>query len=302
MIYDVLIFGAGPAGLTAGIYSARAGLSTVIVENNAPGGQASITPDIQNYPGIDSIAGFALTQNMINQCQKFGVTFVYDQIKNVILNNSIKVCETSFNGKIEAKTVIIASGAHSRKLGLENEDKLLGKGISYCATCDGGFYKGKTVAVVGGGDTAVEDAMYLLKFAKKVYLIHRRDQLRAKGTMAEKLLSSSVEPIWNSQVVALNANEKLESISIYNKINNETTTLPVDGLFVAVGQVPSSSLFDVEKDENGYIITDERTLKTNIEGVFAAGDIRQKDLRQIVTATSDGAIASNQVFIYLSNL
>ena len=302
MIYDVLIFGAGPAGLTAGLYSARAGLSTVIVENNAPGGQASITPDIQNYPGIDSIAGFALTQNMMDQCQKFGVTFVYDQIKNVILNGSIKVCETSFSGTIEAKTVIIASGAHSRKLGLENEDKLLGKGISYCATCDGGFYKGKTVAVVGGGDTAVEDAMYLLKFAKKVYLIHRRDQLRAKGTMAEKLLSSDVEPIWNSQVVALNANEKLESISIYNKINNEITTLPVDGVFVAVGQVPSSSLFDVEKDENCYIIADERTLKTNIDGVFAAGDVRQKDLRQIVTATSDGAIASNQAFLYLSNL
>ena len=301
MIYDVLIFGAGPAGLTAGIYAARAGLKTAIIESSAPGGQASITPDIQNYPGIDSIAGFMLSQNMLNQCQKFGVTFIYDQPKNVILNGSIKVCETNYNGNIEAKTVIIASGAHSRKLGLEKEDKFLGKGISYCATCDGGFYKGKTVAVVGGGDTAVEDATYLLNFAKKVYLIHRRDQLRAKGTMAERLLKSNVEPIWNSQITSLNGQDRLESISIYNKINNETTKLPIDGVFVAVGQTPSSSLFDVEKDENGYIIADERTLKTNIEGVFVAGDVRQKDLRQIVTATSDGAIAANQVFIFLSN-
>lgn len=301
MIYDVLIFGAGPAGLTAGIYAARAGLKTAIIESSAPGGQASITPDIQNYPGIDSIAGFMLTQNMLNQCQKFGVTFIYDQPKNVILNGSIKVCETNYNGNIEAKTVIIASGAHSRKLGLEKEDKFLGKGISYCATCDGGFYKGKTVAVVGGGDTAVEDATYLLNFAKKVYLIHRRDQLRAKGTMAERLLKSNVEPIWNSQITLLNGQDRLESISIYNKITNETTELPIDGVFVAVGQTPSSSLFDVAKDENGYIIADERTLKTNINGVFVAGDVRQKDLRQIVTATSDGAIAANQVFIYLSN-
>ncbi len=301
MIYDVLIFGAGPAGLTAGIYAARAGLKTAIIESSAPGGQASITPDIQNYPGIDSIAGFMLTQNMLNQCQKFGVTFIYDQPKNVILNGSIKVCETNYNGNIEAKTVIIASGAHSRKLGLEKEDKFLGKGISYCATCDGGFYKGKTVAVVGGGDTAVEDATYLLNFAKKVYLIHRRDQLRAKGTMAERLLKSNVEPIWNSQITSLNGQDRLESISIYNKITNETTELPIDGVFVAVGQTPSSSLFDVAKDENGYIIADERTLKTNINGVFVAGDVRQKDLRQIVTATSDGAIAANQVFIYLSN-
>ena len=301
MIYDVLIFGAGPAGLTAGIYAARSGLKTAIIESSAPGGQASITPDIQNYPGIDSIAGFMLTQNMMSQCQKFGVTFIYDQPKNIILNGSIKVCETNYNGNIEAKTVIIASGAHSRKLGVDREDKLLGKGISYCATCDGGFYKNKTVAVVGGGDTAVEDAMYLLNFAKKVYLIHRRDQLRAKGTMAERLLKSNVEPIWNSQITSLNGQDRLESISIYNKITNETTELPVDGVFVAVGQTPSSSLFDVEKDENGYIIADERTLKTNIEGVFVAGDVRQKDLRQIVTATSDGAIAANQVFIYLSN-
>ena len=301
MIYDVLIFGAGPAGLTAGIYAARAGLKTVIIESSAPGGQASITPDIQNYPGIDSIPGFMLSQNMLNQCQKFGVTFIYDQPKNAILNGSIKVCETNYNGNIEAKTVIIASGAHSRKLGVDREDKLLGKGISYCATCDGGFYKGKTVAVVGGGDTAVEDATYLLNFAKKVYLIHRRDQLRAKGTMAERLLKSNVEPIWNSQITSLNGQDRLESISIYNKLTNETTELPVDGVFVAVGQTPSSSLFDVEKDENGYIIADERTLKTNIEGVFVAGDVRQKDLRQIVTATSDGAIAANQVFIFLSN-
>ena len=301
MIYDVLIFGAGPAGLTAGIYAARAGLKTAIIESSAPGGQASITPDIQNYPGIDSIAGFMLTQNMLNQCQKFGATCFYDQPKNVILNGSIKVCETNYNGNIEAKTVIIASGAHSRKLGLEKEDKFLGKGISYCATCDGGFYKGKTVAVVGGGDTAVEDATYLLNFAKKVYLIHRRDQLRAKGTMAERLLKSNVELIWNSQITSLNGQDRLESISIYNKLNNDTTELPVDGVFVAVGQTPSSSIFDVEKDDNGYIIADERTLKTNIDGVFVAGDVRQKDLRQIVTATSDGAIAANQVFIHLSN-
>ena len=299
MVYDVVILGAGPAGLTSGIYCARAGLKTVIIENGAPGGQASITPNIENYPGIDSTPGFKLVKDMMDQCTKFGVEFVYDQIKTIILNGPIKTITTDFN-TIEGKSVIIATGAHPRKLGLENEDKFLGKGISYCATCDGGFYKNKVVAVVGGGDTAVEDALYLQKFASKVYLIHRRDALRAHGTMADKLLSSNVEVIWDTVLTKLNGENKLNNITIYNKKTNETSSLDVDGVFVAVGQIPSSDLIDVNKDENGYIIANERTLETNIDGVFVAGDVRVKDLRQIVTATADGAIASNQVFKYLA--
>ena len=299
MIYDVITLGAGPAGLTAGIYCARAGLRTAIVENGAPGGQASITPNIENYPGIDSVPGFKLVKDMMDQCSKFGVEFVYDQIKNIILTGQIKKITTDFN-EVEGKSVIIATGAHPRKLNLENEDKFLGKGISYCATCDGGFYKNKVVAVVGGGDTAVEDAIYLQKFASKVYLIHRRDALRARGTMTEKLLSSNVEIIWNSTITSLNGENKLQNITIYNKETKESSILDVDGVFVAVGQIPSSDLLDVEKDENGYIIANERTLETNIDGVFVAGDVRVKDLRQIVTATADGAIASNQIFKYLA--
>ena len=299
MVYDVVILGAGPAGLTSGIYCARAGLKTVIIENGAPGGQASITPNIENYPGIDSTPGFKLVKDMMDQCTKFGVEFVYDQIKTIILNGPIKTITTDFN-TIEGKSVIIATGAHPRKLGLENEDKFLGKGISYCATCDGGFYKNKVVAVVGGGDTAVEDALYLQKFASKVYLIHRRDALRAHGTMADKLLSSNVEVIWDTVLTELNGENKLSNITIYNKKTNETSSLDVDGVFVAVGQIPSSDLIDVNKDENGYIVANERTLETNIDGVFVAGDVRVKDLRQIVTATADGAIASNQVFKYLA--
>ena len=299
MVYDVVILGAGPAGLTSGIYCARAGLKTVIIENGAPGGQASITPNIENYPGIDSTPGFKLVKDMMDQCTKFGVEFVYDQIKTIVLNGPIKTIITDFN-TIEGKSVIIATGAHPRKLGLENENKFLGKGISYCATCDGGFYKNKVVAVVGGGDTAVEDALYLQKFASKVYLIHRRDALRAHGTMADKLLSSNVEVIWDTVLTKLNGENKLSNITIYNKKTNESSSLDVDGVFVAVGQIPSSDLIDVNKDENGYIIANERTLETNIDGVFVAGDVRVKDLRQIVTATADGAIASNQVFKYLA--
>ena len=299
MVYDVVILGAGPAGLTSGIYCARAGLKTVIIENGAPGGQASITPNIENYPGIDSTPGFKLVKDMMDQCTKFGVEFVYDQIKTIILNGPIKTITTDFN-TVEGKSVIIATGAHPRKLGLENEDKFLGRGISYCATCDGGFYKNKVVAVVGGGDTAVEDALYLQKFASKVYLIHRRDALRAHGTMADKLLSSNVEVIWDTVLTKLNGENKLSNITIYNKKTNETSSLDVDGVFVAVGQIPSSDLIDVKKDENGYIIANERTLETNIDGVFVAGDVRVKDLRQIVTATADGAIASNQVFKFLA--
>ena len=299
MVYDVVILGAGPAGLTSGIYCARAGLKTVIIENGAPGGQASITPNIENYPGIDSTPGFKLVKDMMDQCTKFGVEFVYDQIKTIILNEPIKTITTDFN-TVEGKSVIIATGAHPRKLGLENEDKFLGRGISYCATCDGGFYKNKVVAVVGGGDTAVEDALYLQKFASKVYLIHRRDALRAHGTMADKLLSSNVEVIWDTVLTKLNGENKLNNITIYNKKTNSTSSLDVDGVFVAVGQIPSSDLIDVKKDENGYIIANERTLETNIDGVFVAGDVRVKDLRQIVTATADGAIASNQVFKFLA--
>lgn len=295
---DLLILGAGPAGLTAGIYGARGGLKTVIVERKSFGGQAAITPEIENFPGIQNIDGFTLTFNMQEQAKALGVTFVYDEVESVVLDGEIKSVTTKNNGVIEGKTMIIACGAEAKKLGVDGEIDLVGKGVSYCATCDGRFFKNKPVAVVGGGNTAVEDALYLGNFAKDVYLIHRRDSLRASKVLQEKLLNSNVKILWDSTVEKLEGNP-LEKVVVKNVKTNETTSIDVNCLFVAVGQDPASSLFlDKLDNENGYILADEN-MATNIDGVFVAGDIRKTPLRQIITACADGAIAAESAIKYL---
>lgn len=298
-MHDLIILGAGPAGLTAGIYGARGGLDTVIIERKSFGGQAAITPEVENFPGVQNVDGFTLTFTMEQQARSFGVDFVYDEVESVSLDGDVKTVVTKNNGEIQAKTVIIACGAEAKKLGVDGEIDLIGKGVSYCATCDGRFFKGKPVAVVGGGNTAVEDALYLSAFAKEVYLIHRRDALRASAVLSDKVKNSSVKILWDSVIESLSGNP-LEKIVVKNVKTDEKTTLDVACVFVAVGQTPSSSLFtDKVAHENGYILADEN-MATNVEGVFVAGDVRKTSLRQIVTACADGAVAAESAIKYLA--
>ena len=298
-MYDVIILGAGPAGLTAGIYAARGGLNAVIVESKAVGGQAALTAEIENYPGFESVSGFELVSLIQAQCERLGVAFVYDNPVNVSLDGNIKSVETAYSGVLEARAVIIATGAMPRTLGLPRESALMGGGVSYCATCDGAFFKGKAVAVVGGGNTAAEDALYLEKFASSVTLIHRRDALRADAILANRIAESTVKVAWDSVVTQLNGENKLSSVTLKNVKTGELSDLPVSGLFVAVGQTPATEgLKGVELD-GGYIVTDEE-MRTSLPGVFAAGDVRKKTLRQVVTATADGAIAAESAIKFLN--
>lgn len=294
-MYDTIIIGAGPAGLSAGIYARRGGLKTVIIEKQSVGGQAQTAADIQNYPGIPSTSGFDLCFAMMNQCTTFGADFVFDTISQINLVGEIKKVTLASGVEIEGKTVIIASGASARKLGVENENEFVGKGVSYCATCDGAFFKGKTVAVIGGGNTAAEDALYLEKLAKKVYLVHRRDALRADKILCDRLEKSGVFIIWDSVVESLSGEDKIAQVTLKNVKSGNLTPLSVDGVFVAIGEIPNSQLFDnVKKTPSGYIVTND-VMRTNIDGVYAVGDVREKSLRQVVTACADGAIAADDI-------
>lgn len=301
-MYDVIIIGGGPAGLSAGIYAARGGLKTVIVESGATGGQAATTPEVENYPGVERTDGFALTATMQKQCADFGVEFAYDEVEGIKADGAIKSILLSSGDRIEGKTLIVATGAKPRKLGLTDEDKYIGAGISYCATCDGAFFKGKPVAVIGGGNTAAEDALYLEKFASKVYLIHRRDELRADKTLANRIKNSGIITVWNSVVTKLIGDTKLAQIEVKNIKTDSLTSYSVNGVFVAIGQTPSSDRLNfLPLNDAGYVVTDEN-MCTPLRGVFVAGDIRAKQLRQIVTAAADGAIAADSAIKYLSNL
>lgn len=294
-MYDTIIIGAGPAGLSAGIYARRGGLTTVIIEKQSVGGQAQNAADIQNYPGIPSTSGFDLCYAMMNQCTTFGADFVFDTISQINLDGEVKKVTLANGAEIEGKTVIIASGASARKLGVENENEFIGKGVSYCATCDGAFFKGKTVAVIGGGNTAAEDALYLEKLAKKVYLVHRRDALRADKILCDRLEKSGVSIIWDSVVESLSGKDKIAQVTLKNIKTDALTPLSVDGVFVAIGEIPNSQLFEnVEKTPSGYIVTND-VMRTNIDGVYAVGDVREKSLRQVVTACADGAIAADDI-------
>lgn len=301
-MYDVVILGAGPAGLTAGIYAARGGLSVAIVENQAPGGQAVLTAEIENYPGFETISGFDLTARMVAQCEGLGVVFVYDNPVNVSLEGAVKTVETAYSGTVEGRSLIIATGALPRPLGVPRESELLGGGVSYCATCDGAFFRGKPVAVVGGGNTAVEDALYLERFASEVYLIHRRDALRADALLSERITKSTVKILWDTVVTDLVGSPRLQSLNVKNVKTGETSSVRVDGFFIAAGRKPASEgLNGVALDESGYILTDDE-MRTNIDGVFAAGDVRRKSLRQVVTAAADGALAAENAVKYVGAL
>lgn len=303
-IYDVMIIGGGPAGYTAALYAARAGLDTVVIEKMGAGGQMSLTDTIDNYPGFDEgIDGFTLGMRMQKSAERFGAFTLYGEIKSVDLTDRIKCAETE-KEIYRARAVIISTGADPRELGLNKERDFIGKGIHYCAHCDGRFYKDKTVMVVGGGNTAAADALYLARFAKKVYLVHRRDTLRAEKILRDPLLKAeNVEFLWNSTPVRLLGNERIEGVELQNLKTNESKAISADGIFISIGRKPATQFLDgaLKLDESGYIIADETT-KTNIDGVFAVGDVRTKPLRQIVTAVGDGAVAVHFAEEYLANL
>lgn len=299
-MYDIIIIGAGPAGLTAGIYARRASKNVLILESRSYGGQIINTLDIENYPVEAHISGFDFATKLYNQTKDMGAEIIFEkaiEIKNNGDTFEVVTPKKSYQGK----TVIIATGSDNRKLGLPNESDLIGKGVSYCATCDGAFYKKKDVAVVGGGNTALEEALYLTDIANKVYLIHRKDEFSGEAATLKKLnKKDNIEFILNSRVTKLNAKTKLESIEVTDKDEN-VSTIPVDGIFIAVGRNPENENFAklINLNEAGYVIADE-DCHTNIEGIFVAGDNRTKSLRQLVTATSDGAVAATEAIKYIN--
>lgn len=300
-IYDMLVIGGGPGGYTAALYAARAGLKTVVLEKLSAGGQMALTSQIDNYPGFEEgIDGFTLGEKMQQQAERFGVETELAEVTAMKLDADIKEVNTS-EGIFYARTVVIATGANPRELGVPEERALIGKGVNYCAACDGMFYKGKTVVVVGGGNTAVGDALVLSRIAKQVILVHRRDSLRATKVYHEQLRkASNISVRWNSTVTELLHNEKLTGVKLKNSITGEESVLDCDGIFVSIGRAPASALVkdQLELDESGYIIADETT-RTSLPGVFAVGDIRTKELRQIVTAVADGAMAAHYAEEYL---
>ena len=294
-IYDMLIIGGGPAGYTAALYASRAGLDTLIIEKMSAGGQMALTDIIDNYPGFDQgIDGFSLGMQMQAGAERFGAKTEYGEVLSVDLLPEIKKIITD-SGEYFSRTVVIATGAAPRVLGVENEENLIGRGVHYCAHCDGRFYKNKTVMVVGGGNSAVSDALYLSRLAKKVYLVHRRDTLRATKIYHDPLMKAeNVEFIWDSAVVELLADGRLNGVKVKNLKTEEEREVSLDGLFISIGRKPVTELFGnaLALDEAGYIIADETT-KTNISGVYAVGDVRTKALRQVITAASDGAVAAH---------
>ena len=301
-VYDTLILGGGPAGYSAALYTARAGLDTLVIEKICPGGQMATTDIIDNYPGFDAgIDGMELGMKMAAGAERFGAQSAYGEITEVELTAPIKRVVTT-GGTYLGKTVIIATGASPRALGLENEQALIGRGVHYCAHCDGRFYKGKTVMVVGGGNSAASDALYLSGLAEKVILVHRRDTLRAtKIYHAPLLRTENVEFCWNTKISELHADKRISSVTLTDLISGENREVSIDGLFVSVGRCPATELFagQLPLDAQGYIVADEST-KTPLDGVFAAGDVRTKTLRQVVTAAADGAVAAHYAEEYLA--
>lgn len=294
-VYDIIIIGGGPAGYTSALYASRAGFSVLVLEGTVVGGQMALTGTIDNYPGFESgIEGFSLAFKMQLGAERFGAQTKYALVTKVNLSEKIKKITTT-DGDFYSRAVIISTGASPRALKIEGENQLVGKGLHYCAHCDGRFYKDKTVVVVGGGNSAVSDALYLSNLAKKVYLVHRRDTLRATKVYHDPLLKAkNVQFVWNSKVVEYIADERVKGVKIQNLLSGEISNLNADGVFVSIGREPATQLFkgQLEIDDFGYIVADEST-KTNISGVFAVGDVRTKQLRQIVTAVADGAVAAH---------
>ena len=301
-IYDMIVVGGGPGGYTAALYAARAGLDTVVLEKLSAGGQMALTQQIDNYPGFeDGIDGFSLGEKMKRGTERFGVETKLTEVLSLDLSGTVKKAETS-EGPLFARTIVVATGAGPRELGIESEQELIGKGVNYCAACDGMFYKNKTVVIAGGGNTAAADALILSRICKKVIVVHRRDTLRATKIYHEPLMKAeNVEFRWDSEIIELLHDEKVIGIRLRNVKTGEETTLACDGVFVSIGRKPSSELVkdQVEVDPAGYIIADEST-RTNIPGVFAVGDVRTKALRQVVTAVADGATAVHYAEEYLA--
>ena len=303
-VYDVVIAGAGPAGMTAAVYASRANLRTIMVERGIPGGQMANTEDVENYPGFDHILGPELSTKMFEHAKKFGAEYGYGDIKEILDEGEFKLVKAG-NKEYKARAVIVATGAEYKKLGVPGEKELSGRGVSYCAVCDGAFFKGKELVVVGGGDSAVEEAVYLTRFASKVTIIHRRDELRAQKILQDRAFKNEkIEFVWNHVVKQINdENGKVGSVTIEHAETGEQKEFKTDGAFIYIGMLPLNQ--SVKSlgilNEEGYVVTNEE-METNIPGIFAAGDVREKSLRQIVTATGDGSLAAQNVQHYLESL
>ncbi|MBQ8199635.1 MAG: thioredoxin-disulfide reductase [Lachnospiraceae bacterium] len=297
LIYDVVIIGSGPAGMAAGIYAKRAGLAVVILEKTGiSGGQVLSTYEVDNYPGLPMSNGFDLSEKFREHAEHLGVEIKAAAVERIEDRGETKLLYTE-DETYETRTVILATGAEHAKLGVPGEEELTGMGVSYCATCDGAFFRGRTVAVIGGGDVAVEDAIFLARGCEKVYLIHRREELRAAKILQDALMKlPNVEILWNCELKEIQGEDQVENLLIYNNKTQQTNPLAVSGVFIAVGNVPNTDLVKglVDMDEKGYIIADE-TCATSVPGIFAAGDVRTKQLRQIITAAADGANAVTSV-------
>lgn len=300
-VLDIVVIGAGPAGMAAGIYAKRAGLSSIILEKTGiSGGQVLLTYEVDNYPGLPMKSGFELSEEFRMHAERLGVEIKAATVEKIIEQDNLKRVVTD-EGDYLTKTVIVATGADHARLGIPGEEELAGMGVSYCATCDGAFFRGRTVAVIGGGDVAVEDAVFLARGCEKVYLIHRRDKLRAAKILQDALMKlPNVEILWDSQLKEIRGEDQVDEIVVYNKKAQKTETLSVSGVFIAVGTIPNTGFMKdvVEMDENGYIVADE-TCATSVCGIYAAGDVRTKQLRQIITAASDGANAVTAIEQYL---
>ncbi|NHM32366.1 thioredoxin-disulfide reductase [Neobacillus terrae] len=302
-IYDVIIAGAGPAGMTAAVYTSRANLSTLMIERGVPGGQMANTEDVENYPGYESILGPELSTKMFEHAKKFGAEYAYGDIKEIIDNGDYKTVVAG-SKQYKAYSVIISAGAEYKKIGVPGEKELGGRGVSYCAVCDGAFFKGKELVVVGGGDSAVEEGVYLTRFASKVTIVHRRSELRAQKILQDRAFANEkIDFIWNHTVKEIDGEGKVGSVTLVSTENGEETEFKADGIFIYIGMIPLSKPFESLgiTNENGYIETNA-LMETKVPGIFAAGDIREKTLRQIVTATGDGSIAAQSAQHFVEEL
>ncbi|MCM3585135.1 thioredoxin-disulfide reductase [Mesobacillus maritimus] len=303
-VYDVIIIGAGPAGMTAAVYTSRANLSTLMLERGVPGGQMANTEDVENYPGFDSILGPELSTKMFDHAKKFGAEYAYGDVKEIIDGEEYKTVVTG-SKEFKAHAIIISAGAEYKKLGIPGEQELGGRGVSYCAVCDGAFFKEKELVVVGGGDSAVEEGVYLTRFASKVTIVHRRDELRAQKILQDRAFANDkIDFIWNHTVKEIHDKDgKVGSLTLVSTQDGKEQEFKADGVFVYIGMVPLTKPFEGLgiTNSNGYIETNEN-METKVEGIFAAGDIREKSLRQIVTATGDGSIAAQQAQHYVEEL
>ncbi|MFO7317452.1 MAG: thioredoxin-disulfide reductase [Bacilli bacterium] len=303
-IYDVIIIGAGPAGMTAAVYTSRANLSTLMLERGIPGGQMANTEEIENYPGFESILGPELSTKMFEHAKKFGAEYAYGDVSEVIDGEEFKIVKAG-SKEYKTRAIIIATGAEYKKLGVPGENELGGRGVSYCAVCDGAFFKGKDLIVVGGGDSAVEEGVYLTRFANKVTIVHRRDKLRAQKILQDRAFANEkVDFIWNHTVKQINEKDgKVGSVTLVSTVDGSEKEVPCDGVFVYIGMSPLTAPFKNLGilNEQGYVVTNDK-METSVKGIFAAGDVREKTLRQIVTATGDGSIAAQTAQQYVEEL